>query len=386
LEITQTIVRNASQIEMAAVGQHYALYAQCNGAIVMTDDLGLALLGALQDNRYEDFLAQIIIDQSTPEMKPSPEEATQISHAIIKGWHHAGLFDGQPRPFPKPAGPPGGLTKWELNYVSPHGRFTVETDDAHLAKELDVILASFRATTPGTSHGDVFQCTTNGDGELEVFYDRAPIWSRTDRDEARFLLLKEAAQSLSGHSRVGAVLHGAAVRAPDGGVLIFIGESGSGKSTLSLGLVSKGWRLLADDHIPISKDGADLIAFPTATAVKPGSMELDETRVLRETYTMLESEREGVSYLTLPQAAIGGTQIPITAVVSPTYGPGLEFKLDRKSPEDAFSACVLSGARPCRRDPQIGGLARLCNDVPAYRLDFQFSEQSLQACQNIVDR
>lgn len=386
LEITQTIRRNAGQIQAAGVGQNHALYGYLNGTIVMTDDLGMAVLRAIQKDSDKDLVAKAILDFSHEGFKPSHDEAAQIGRAIVEDWHHAGLFDGQPRPFPRPAGPTGDITPWQLNYASGHGAFLVDTDDAHLAKELDVILSAFRTSSRKASPSDVFRCTTNSDGDSEVFYGGAPIWSSTDRDEARFLLLKEAAQSLSGHPRVGAVLHGAAVRAPNGGVLIFTGESGAGKSTLSLGLVAQGWRLLADDHIPISKEGHSLIAFPTATAVKPGSMHLEETRALRETYAMLESEREGVSYLTLPYAADGGTQLPVTAIVLPQYGADLDFKLEPMSREDAFFACVASGARPCRHDPQIGSLAALCNDVPTYKLDFQTSAQSLGACQSLVDQ
>ena len=385
MEITQTIRLNAGQIETAAIGRRFALYGRLNGTIVMTDDLGMAVLRAIQKDSDKDLIAKAILDFSHEGFKPSHEEAAQIGRAIVEDWHHAGLFDGQPRDFPRPAGRQGKVIKWQLDYASPYGSFRVHTDDAHLAKELDIILASFREASPQTSGRDVFHCTTNHDGALEVFYDGTPIWSRTDRDEARFLLLKEAAQSLSGHSRVGAVLHGAAVRAPNGGVLIFIGESGSGKSTLSLGLVANGWTLLADDHIPISADGTSLIAFPTATAVKPGSMDLDETLRLRETYGMEESAREGVSYLTLPQAADGGTELPVTAVVSPKFGSDLAFELDALTPEDAFFACVGSGARPCRQDPHISALAGLCNDVPAYSLEFQTSDQSWQACLGLVD-
>ena len=350
----------------------------------MTNALGIAILGAIQNGDDKYRMAEAVIKALADGAKPSHDEAVEIGTAIIGNWQHAGLFNGQPGHFPRPAGPPGDVIPWHLNYVSDHGGLSIETDDAQLAKELDVILSAFRTTSPATPGTEVFRCTTNSGDEMEIFHGRTPIWSRTDRDEARFLLLKEAAQSLSGHSRVGAVLHGAAVRAPTGRVLVFIGQSGAGKSTLSLGLVSKGWQLLADDHIPLAREGTSLIAFPTATAVKPGSMELEETKILRNTYGMQESERDGVSYLSLPHAAVGGALLPITAVITPRYGPDLDFKLERVTSEEAFSICIGSGARPCRLNPQISSLASLCNDVPTYWLDYQTSEQSLLACHNLA--
>lgn len=384
LEIERTIRRNASQIQTAKIGAGYALFGSSNGAIVMTDELGWAVLCFLQSEARSDLLNVEIQGFFGEEMKPSREEAAQIGSAIIEGWSRAGLFEDRPREFPNPPGPPGNVFPYQLFYRSKHGDFSLRTDDAHLAKELDIILESFQGDGSKTSSTNTFQCSINSQGELEVFYDHTPIWSRTDRNEARFLILKEAAQSLSGHKRVGAVLHGAAVRAPNGGVLIFIGKSGSGKSTLALGLVSQGWHLLADDHIPISKDGGELISFPTATAVKRGSMELAETKALRAAHEMVDSSRNGVSYLSLQDGVSKGIQLPITAVIVPFYGSDLGLSLERLTPEDAFFACIDSGARPCRHDPQINALASLCNDVSSYRLEFGTSKQSLGACESLV--
>jgi len=376
LDPLQIFRDHAGQIEAAPVGSDYALFNPQSGAIVRTDALGMSVLGALACDDFESALFT-----AAPDIPKA--DVGEVGQLVLSEWQAAGLFDVAPAPFPNPTGRPGE-TSICLDYACAHGGIRVHTDDADMATELDIILASFKA--PPHPAPDVFSCTTNRAGEMELFFGTTPIWSRTDPDEARFLLLKEAAQSLSGPARVGAVLHGAAVRAPDGGVLVFIGESGAGKSTLALGLAAAGWTLLADDHIPLGQSGIELITFPTASAVKPGSMDLPETQALRRARKMLESAREGVSYLSLQEGVTPGELLPIQAVVIPRYGVDLAPQMMRLSAKDAFFRAVGSGARPCRHGPRIAPLARLCTEVPVFELEFHNSDQSHQACLDLVAR
>jgi predicted ATPase len=55
------------------------------------------------------------------------------------------------------------------------------------------------------------------------------------------------------HSREITTLHGSAV-ALDGRGVILVGSCGSGKSTTAAALASKGWAVLCDDLVPISRD------------------------------------------------------------------------------------------------------------------------------------
>jgi hypothetical protein len=49
-------------------------------------------------------------------------------------------------------------------------------------------------------------------------------------------------------------VHAASLERPDGLGLLLVGESDRGKSTLTLGLLSRGWRVLSDDTIFLSRE------------------------------------------------------------------------------------------------------------------------------------
>lgn len=64
------------------------------------------------------------------------------------------------------------------------------------------------------------------------------------------------------------MLHAAGAVTPGGNAHVFLGSAGTGKSALVTGLVSKGWQLLDDDGIRLSRseDGA-FLAFPGSAHV-----------------------------------------------------------------------------------------------------------------------
>ncbi|WP_143534474.1 hypothetical protein [Roseovarius albus] len=385
-KIYDTLHLRSAELVQEKIGEHVALYSQNSGAIVVTDDLGAAVLQGLQNAKSPTEIGSIIGQHLRDAFAPTESEAEEIGRAIIDGWNSAGLFNEAPAPFPKPIS--GHATPTDiktLTYGSRYGRFAVDTDDGLLVKELDEILAHYVDASATDAVGDPFRCLREAEGDLALSYQNEPIWSRTDRDEARFLLLKEAAARICGTERVGAVLHGAAVCNDQGRAIVFIGDSGYGKSTLTQGLVARGCRFLADDHVPLALDGEAILAFPTAAAVKPDAVDLPEVQQLCAQYEMYQSTREGVSYLALPAATEAGTRHEIAAIVMPRYGEESEFTLEKLSPQAAFAACISSGARPNRDKPQIGSLARLCNTVPTYKLEYSSSEQSNQVCLDFLN-
>lgn len=57
------------------------------------------------------------------------------------------------------------------------------------------------------------------------------------------------------------LIHGNAIEV-NGGCLVCVGDSGAGKSTLAAAFLQHGYRLLADDVVPISEDGLATPGFP----------------------------------------------------------------------------------------------------------------------------
>lgn len=68
-------------------------------------------------------------------------------------------------------------------------------------------------------------------------------------------------------------LHAAAVRSPEGVVVLLAGASGAGKSTLAAALVGAGWDYLGDEAIGVAP-GATAMGYPKPLSLSPESCEL----------------------------------------------------------------------------------------------------------------
>lgn len=357
----------APTIERAPLGDRYVLYSPTSGAILTTDDLGLAILS--------DPVVPLPGASSLP---------PAVVDEILRAWEGAGLFDTAPQPFPDPVADDGHRAGHRRSYATRRGAFFLETDDPVLAGQLDEILWAFAFSgsvpEPG---GRSLRCVACSGGGLGVFHDGRALWGRASLDVARYLIVREAAEALCGADRVGAVLHGAAVLGPRGALLI-VGDSGRGKSTLAQGLINAGCGFLADDHLPLHVDGRRLLAFPTGSAIKSGARNLSEVRRLVALHGRRNSSREGVSYLPLEAAAAAGQAIPLAAIVFPEHAAGAEMWRTKMAPESAFAAAIASGSRPSRRQARIAPLARLFTTVPAYALCYGTSAQSVPACLDLL--
>lgn len=357
----------APTIERAPLGDRHVLYSPTSGAILTTDDLGLAILS--------DPVAPLHGASSLP---------SAIVDEILRAWEGAGLFDTAPQPFPDPVADDGHQAGHRRGYATRQRVFSVETDDLVLARQLDEILWAFASTSsvPGPG-GRSLRCVACAGGGLGVFHNGRALWGRASLDVARYLIVREAAEALCGADRVGAVLHGAAVLGSRGALLI-VGDSGRGKSTLAQGLINAGCGFLADDHLPLHVDGQRLLAFPTGSAIKSGARDLGEVRRLVALHGRLANSREGVSYLPLEAAAAPGKAIPLAVIVFPEHAAGAEMQMTRMAPEAAFVAAIASGSRPSRRQARIAPLVELFATVPAYALRYGTLAQSVPACLDLL--
>lgn len=357
----------ATAVERVPLGNRHVLHSPLSGAILTTDDLGLAILS--------DPVAPVANASAVP---------PAVVEDILGAWKSAGLFDQARLPFPDAVADDGHPARHRRAYSSEWGRLSVETDDAVLARQVDEILWTFLSKDalplPGSA---TLRCVACAGGDLGVFRDGRALWGRASRDVARYLIVREAAEALCGVDRVGAVLHGAAVVSGERGLLI-LGDSGRGKSTLAQGLVDAGCGFLADDHLPLHVDGRRLLAFPTGSAVKHGARDLGEVRRLLALHGDRGNSRDGVSYLPLEPAAGPGTAVPLVAVVFPECVARAEAEMTRMDCEAAFIAAIASGSRPSRRQARIAPLAELFNHTPAYALRYGSSAQSVPACLDLL--
>ncbi|MBY6068643.1 hypothetical protein KUW17_18000 [Leisingera aquaemixtae] len=381
----------ARLVESAGLGRRFVLFAPASGAIVLTDRLGIELLSGVVACEDAKTIASRLSNMSAASEPFGSQEASEIASAILASWRDAGLFAKEQLPFPDAVTDHGGEALNKRGYVSEFGRLLIESDDLRLAEQLDEILGQYACEDIGAGQewakaGREWvkaRCVYCEGGGRGVFLGDTPLWGRSTRDEARYFLIREAAETLCGDGQVGAVLHGAAVLGSSGALLI-VGDSGRGKSTLAQGLVEAGCGFLADDHLPLHLDGRHLLAFPAGSAVKHGARELSEVRRLAVRHGKLASSRNRVNYLTLPPAAAVGARVPIKAIVLPEFRAGSDLAVEKIDPEQAFTDCVVTGARPSRRNTQITPLAVMCDTFPAYRLIFGESQQSVSACLDLL--
>ncbi len=358
----------ATAVERASLGGRHILHSPTSGAILSTDECGLAILS----------------DPVRP-LDPAAALPQEVMDTILRSWEAAGLFATAPEPFPDPVADDGRSAGYARRYATGRGALSLRTDDPVLARQVDEILWNFAAPAAEACPDPLrLRCVGCAGGGLGLFRDGGPIWGRASRDTARYLIVREAAEALCGADQVGAVLHGAAVLAPGGDALLILGDSGRGKSTLAQGLVAAGCGFLADDHLPLHVDGRRLLSFPTGSAVKPGGRDLDEVRRLLARHGMRGRHRGAVGYLPLEGAAPPGAAVPVSAIVFPEHVAGAAPGLARMDPEAAFTAAIASGTRPARRTATIRPLVDLFAAVPAHALRYGTSSQSVAACLDLL--
>jgi len=172
-----------------------------------------------------------------------------------------------------------------------------------------------------------------------------------------------------------AVIHGAAVMAPVGAVLL-VGQAGAGKSTLAAALAARGFRYLADDVCPIDARGR-LVPVPSSQCVKAGSW-----AVLDHDYPVLAQlavrERLGHKVKYLPPVVSTPTDwsrpYSIAAVVFSRYGETSKSSMAPLSNAQKVAALATSGS--LRGNVDAAALDQWIDAVPAYRLTYATSDEA----------
>ncbi|MGB8212673.1 MAG: hypothetical protein WCE68_03850 [Anaerolineales bacterium] len=111
-------------------------------------------------------------------------------------------------------------------------------------------------------------------------------------------------------------------------LLAFLGESGQGKSTLAGSLAAEDWRRVADDILPVTLEGGDLIAWPRFPQLKlpvqaPAGPGLPERLLIRTICVLTDVPADA-----LPALQLLPVDQAIQAWLSHTagtrmFGPGL---------------------------------------------------------------
>lgn len=348
------------------------------GAIVLTNEFGMQIRDGLAQNLSADRIAQ----QIAP-----PDEQTEALTAIqtvLNAWAEAGLLTTQTPEFPDPVNFRDVGAQTTLVIGGPGGTAACQIPDPILTEQVNTIIGHMTAHPDRPARQLTAQTDTGG---FAVFRDGQAISGRIELDAARFVLLREIAETACGPADVAAVFHAGCVALNDQ-ALIICGDSGRGKSTLTFGLVAAGCEYLGDDHAPLHRNGRDVLAFPTAAGVKPGSWNLPEITTLQERYGLTQnSPRVGVRYLPLQHAGTTtvGQRSQVRALIFPQFRPHGPLEMTRIPPEQALIEALRAGSRLSdSHRGNIAPLAEFLNDTPAYRLAFSSSDQSVPACLDLL--
>lgn len=137
-----------------------------------------------------------------------------------------------------------------------------------------------------------------------------------------------------------AVLHASAVGKGEDCIL-FAGDSGSGKSTSSAVLMSDGFQLIADDFVPLDKEG-NIRFFPAALSVKKSAL-----NVLSEKFPELNNSQQihykhlnkTIKYL-VPEDELSTNSYSAKAIIFIKYEEGASLELVKIDNADAFKELI----------------------------------------------
>ncbi|SMO99993.1 hypothetical protein SAMN06265173_1662 [Thalassovita litoralis] len=352
------------------------------GAVVLTNAFGQAIAKGIGMGLPPDELAARLADR--PDERNEAKAAIQ---SVLAAWEQAGLLTRETPDFPDPVAFSGQPHTMPLRFSGPGGVAHVYAPDPVLSEQLETIMGHMTAPPRAAKHPTrhlIAQPDTDG---FAIFRNGAAVSGRIGLDAARFVLMREVAEATCGPQDVASVFHAGCV-ALNGQALLISGESGQGKSTLTFGLVAAGCAYLGDDHVPLCRDGRQIMSFPTSAGVKPGSWKLPEIRALQDRYGLTpRSPREGVRYIPLQDAgAIPlGQALPVKAIVIPHYRPDAPHDIMRISPEQALIQTLKAGCRTSEsHQGDIAPLTELLNHVPAYELRFSRSDQSVPTCLSLL--
>jgi hypothetical protein len=191
-------------------------------------------------------------------------------------------------------------------------------------------------------------------------------------------------------------LHSAAVVDPESGKGVLIaGPSGSGKSTLSVHAASAGWPFLTDDVLLLSRESAEVRAWPLRRCFAVTSDTFAASRALQARTSLDEMERQPDEKRQFLPHEIFAAEfrdhcVPGT-ILFPTLSPGNHSEVSRLSPADTMSRLIRMNPWSCydrsTAAPHLAVLSALAKQAVGYSvvarrdlLDPEMSVKLIAAC------
>lgn len=215
---------------------------------------------------------------------------------------------------------------------------------------------------------------------------RAESW---DGGESHAEHSNDAANALGGlltdailaHDMAAHCLHASAVEIA-GRAVLFIGPSEAGKSTLALRLVTRGCRLLADDHILLVSENTPYRVAALGLAAKarkplpPG----DGLAGLVDARWYANSDELVYLHLEGDETAAFGYEVPIGAIVIPRRGTApARTGFHRAAPGEVALTLIRETTSPRGPAVFVPAMTQLAEAVDGYILEYDEGEAAADA-------
>ena len=248
--------------------------------------------------------------------------------------------------------------------------FSLRCETAELAHALEPLFAHLRVDA---AEGPWFEIAGHDDG-FKGWRDQEALFATPTLDGAVIGVFSALLHYACAERDSIATLHAGAVS--DGRTaLVLAGAGGRGKSTLTAALLTRGYRYLSDDVVPLERGSGFAIPVPITLNLKPGSVP-----VLAELYPdlpRLPAWRSGDRRLRfLPPPAFAqrppDRAYPVAALVFPRYQPNAKPDLQPLDPVAVLTRLIETDTlldRPLN-PAKIGELCAWIEATPSYALAY----------------
>lgn len=183
----------------------------------------------------------------------------------------------------------------------------------------------------------------------------------------------------------GAVFHASAVGNNDSCVMM-MGESGSGKSTSVALLNASGINCLADDFVPMDKQGR-IYPFPAGISIKPGSVELlDEyypNLKLQETID-LNATKKGLRYIPIFHQNLRQTT-ECKALIFIKYKASVELTIELLPTQKLFETLIPESW--LSDDPKfVSFFMNWLSEIPCYTLTYSDQNKMIAEVNKLLEK
>ena len=168
--------------------------------------------------------------------------------------------------------------------------------------------------------------------------------------------------------------------------IVFPGVPGCGKSTLVAALIHAGFRYVAEDLVPVSREFG-VVPVPARLCIRNGGW-LALLREFPEIQALPDSGREnGSKYVTPPPCAeILPPHLPVHCLVFPDYSPGRALEISSISSEYALARLVQTGSwfEKNMDDSAVEALLHWIQVTPAYQLCYAALGDAVTAVRSLL--